>query len=205
MHLIQKTGPKYMLHIWICGTDLVAPLNITSFPGWSFEMATLRSFSSFIIENTLFWWLPCWESRLVQVGCWERKGDVQSFPVRVRELSFISYPKFYARLSWKLNFWRSIWYAENTVLFFFSKREKKVVILLQISVELIREPFVFITYSFWKLLRKPGMQMNQVTFDTSINSNVTCLQDFSPENSSNERTYPNFPLLVFWITRTIFQ
>lgn len=59
MHFIQKTGTKYMLHIWICGTDLIAALNITLYPGWSSEMLALRSFFTFIIENILFCWLPC--------------------------------------------------------------------------------------------------------------------------------------------------
>jgi hypothetical protein len=69
---------------------------------------------------------------------------------------------------------------------FSSSSERKVVILGRIIMELIRDPFVFITYSFWKTLRKPGIQINQVIFDTLINSNVTCLHSFSPHNPSKE-------------------
>jgi hypothetical protein len=52
------TDIKYMLHIWISGTDVVYFLNIVlSYRDWGFEMAALRSFFRFVTD-TLFWWLP---------------------------------------------------------------------------------------------------------------------------------------------------
>jgi hypothetical protein len=41
------------------------------------------------------------------------------------------------------------------------------------------DPFVFISYCCWKILTKPGLQINQVIFDTLINSSATCFRLFS--------------------------
>jgi hypothetical protein len=41
-------------------------------------------------------------------------------------------------------------------------------------MEWICDPFVFIIYCFWKVLRKPGLQSNQMIFDMLINSSIGC-------------------------------
>jgi hypothetical protein len=77
--------------------------------------------------------------------------------------------------------------------FFFFTR--KIVILGSISMEWIRNPFLFITYCFWKILRKPWLQINQVIFDTLINSSVTRFHTVFlnkiPQTGRHVQTFPS--------------
>jgi hypothetical protein len=56
-------------------------------------------------------------------------------------------------------------------LYFFNR---KVLILGEVSMEWICDAIVFISYCFWKILTKPGLQINQVIFETLFNPNITC-------------------------------
>jgi hypothetical protein len=48
----------------------------------------------------------------------------------------------------------------------------------------VQDPLVFITYCFWKILRTPGLQINQVIFDAMINPSITFSRTVPSQNPS---------------------
>jgi hypothetical protein len=132
-----------------------------------------------------------WKSSLVQVGCCEGREDVQSFPAEVGKLPSRAHRKFYTPLARKLNFLKII--SDIMSIRVLLQESEKFVILGRISIKLIRDPFIFITYCLWKIHRQPGLQINQVMFDTLINSTVTCFHSFFHKILQTGKHIQTFP------------